>query len=170
MSTEGTVAEHVSSTELVVGAGMGGGFVGGIGMGLILHGGAGMMEFIGALYGAPTVPAGWVAHLVNSVIIGLIFALVVSRKAVRGRIETTMEYAIAGMIYATAVGLATVGIMIPMSMRLLDLGAFPEPPLMFAGMIGQFVVVVSVAVAHLVYGVLLGITYRYIRQTSVVAP
>ena len=158
MSTEEVSVAEVSSFETVVGAGLGGGFLGGIAMGVILHGGADMMTFIGALYGSPTIPAGWIAHLVNSVILGLVFAMVISRPRLHLRIETFVEYAIAGMVYATAVGLAVAGIMLPISMRVMDLHAFPQP-LPVEGMLGEFLVVTSVAVAHLVYGILLGVTY-----------
>ncbi len=43
------------------------------------HAGANLMPFIGALYGWPTVVGGWVVHLLNSTLAGLLFAFVVSR-------------------------------------------------------------------------------------------
>lgn len=169
MSTHEAAAEEVGSLEYVIGAGIGAGFLGGLAMGVILHTGADLMTFIGALYGAPTVPAGWITHLVNSVIIGLLFALTVSRAAIDVRINTALEYAIAGMVYATGVGLVVVGVMLPISMRLVGTAALPEPPIPLPGLLGEFVVVVSVAVAHLAYGLVLGATY-YAIESAVGGP
>lgn len=166
MSTLDHTAEEVSSLEYVLGAGFGAGLLGGLGMGSILHGGADMMTFIGALYGAPTVPAGWVAHLTNSVVIGIVFALIVSRSRIRERLSTRADFAIAGMLYATAIGLTTVGIMLPLSIRLLGRTGLPDPPLMFSGILGQLLVVISVAVAHLVYGLVLGVGYRFLTPPT----
>ena len=162
MSMHETIGE-VGSLETVVSAGLGGGLIGGIAMGAILHGGADLMEFIGALYGSPTVPAGWLTHLIHSAIIGLVFALVVSRPAIDRRFETMTEYAILGMVYASGIGLVVAGVVLPISMRAMGVETLPEPIL--PGMIGEFLTVVSVGVAHLIYGLLLGVLYFFIART-----
>lgn len=145
------------------GAGVAGGLVGGIGMGVILHAGANMMPFIGALYGWPTVVGGWIAHLVNSVVIGLVFTLLVSRPVVRRQMTTVPGSVIGGVIYAAAVRLVTTGMMLPISMDIIGIQTFPESLLPVPSVVGGILVVMSVAVAHLVYGVLLGVTYGVIH-------
>lgn len=154
------------------GAGLAGGLVGGVGMGLILHAGANMMPFIGAIYGWPTVVGGWVVHLVNSVLIGLLFTALMSRSIVRRQMTTVPDCTACGVVYAGAVGLVTTGLMVPASMNAIGTRSLPEPLLPLSGIAGGVLVVLSVAVAHLVYGLLLGATYGTIhtrpRATSVV--
>lgn len=143
-------------------AGIAGGLVGGVGMGVILHAGANVMPLIGALYGHPTVLGGWLAHLVNSVLIGLLFVVIVSRPFVRDQVASLLGWAIAGMVYGAAVGLGTSGIMLPIAMNLLGTSALPEPLLPLPGVIGGLLVILSISVAHLVYGLLLGASYGYL--------
>lgn len=140
-------------------AGIAGGLIGGIGMGIILHAGANMMPFIGALYGWPTVVGGWIGHLINSVIIGLVFTFIVSRPLVRQQTMTISGSVVVGVLYAAAVGLVTTGVMLPISMNVLGVQSLPEALVPLPGYIGGLLVVLSVAVAHLVYGLLLGATY-----------
>lgn len=145
-------------------AGAVGGLVGGVGMGLILHGGANVMPLIGALFGWPTVAGGWAVHLVNSLLIGLLFAAIVSRPTVHEQVDTVAGppiagFTVAGILYASAVGIVTAGVMLPVTMNLLGVRTLPEPILPLPYPFGVIVVVLSVGVAHVVYGLLLGATY-----------
>lgn len=151
------------SLQYTWGAGAVGGIVGGLGMGIILHAGANIMPFIGALYGWPTVIGGWVAHLVNSVLIGLVFTLIVSRPVIRQQTTTVAGSIAAGIVYAAAVGLVTGGVMLPIAMNTIGVAGFPEPLLPVPGVVGGILVVLSVGVAHVVYGILLGATYGAIH-------
>jgi hypothetical protein len=147
-------------------AGVAGGLVGGIGMGLILHAGANIMPFIGALYGWPTTAGGWVAHLVHSVLIGLVFALLVSRPVIREQMTTLSGSIAGGIVYAAAVGLVTSGVMLPIAMNMLGTRLLPEPLLPVPGVLGGLLVILSVGVAHLVYGILLGATYSRLHTAA----
>lgn len=146
-----------------VGAGVVGGFVGGIGMGGILHLAADLMPFIGALYGVPTVLGGWIAHLVNSVLVGVLFSLIVSRPVIRREMSTVLDATVAGVIYAAAAGLVMSGAIFPIAMNLLGRQTFPEPLLRIPGIFGGILVFLSVGVAHMVYGLLLGGIYGYVQ-------
>jgi uncharacterized membrane-anchored protein YitT (DUF2179 family) len=159
MGTTDLALERTESVRTTWGAGVAGGLVAGIGMGLVLHLGANAMALIGALGGWPTATGGWAVHLTYSVLIALLFTVVVSRRAVAGRVEGRWEYVVGGVAYATAVGLVTVGVMLPAAMSLRGTTTLPEPILPVSGGLGVAVVVTSVAVAHLVYGVLLGVVY-----------
>lgn len=148
------------------GAGIVGGILGGIAMGIVLHGGANMMPLIGSLYGWPTVLGGWVGHLINSILLGLLFALLISRWQLHDQVSGMGEWAIYGILYATAVGLVTGGIMVPITINLMGASEFPEPVLPVSGFLGGLLVAFSAGVAHLVYGALLGTTYGYIHSTA----
>lgn len=166
MATETINERSYNSVADTWGAGAGGGLIGGVAMGVILHAGANMMPSIGALYGWPTVVGGWTGHLVNSVLLGLVFALIVSRWDLDDQTSSLVDWAFYGTLYAAAVGLVTGGIMIPITVNLLGSGALPVSELPIAGVAGGLLVAFSVGVAHLVYGVVLGTTYGYIHSIS----
>lgn len=162
----GTVTrERVESFQYTWGAGIAGGLVGGVGMGVVLHAGANIMPFIGALYGWPTVIGGWVAHLMNSVLLGVLFALLVSRPFFREQTTTIGGCVAVGIVYAAAIGLVTSGVMVPIAMNTIGVQSFPEPLLPLPGIIGGILVVVSVGVAHVVYGLVLGAIYGVIHNS-----
>lgn len=147
------------------GAGIGGGLVGGVAMGVILHAGSNMMPLIGALYGWPTVIGGWIAHLLNSIVIGLLFALIISFSIFQEETETVIDCIVLGLIYGVTVGLVTSGIMLPIAMNAIGTQSLPEPIFPLPGFIGGILVVISVGIAHLVYGILLGAVYGIIHTT-----
>lgn len=166
MGTNTTTSTSAEALQYTWGAGIVGGLVGGLGMGVILHAGANIMPFIGALYGWPTVLGGWAAHLMNSVLIGLVFTLLVSRPLVREQMTTIPGCVAAGVVYAAAVGLVTSGVMLPIAMNALGRQTLPEPLFPLPGVVGGILIVLSVGVAHVVYGVLLGATYGAIHTRS----
>ncbi len=129
-------------------------------MGSILHTGSNLMPLIGALYGKPTVMGGWVTHLLNSAVIGVLFAIILTRPSIRDRIDTVTEYLIAGILYATFVGIVTAGIMLPITMNATRAQHLPEPAIAITGVIGEILIVISVGVAHLAYGFVLGVVFN----------
>ncbi len=159
-------AGWVAALEYTWGAGVVGGIVGGLGMGVLLHAGANIMPFVGALYGWPTVVGGWVAHLANSVLIGLLFVALVSRPVVREQMTTVPGSVAAGVLYSAAVGLVTSGIMLPIAMNVLGTETLPQPLVPVPGVVGGALVVISVGVAHVVYGALLGATYCVVHRRA----
>lgn len=132
-------------------------------MGIVLHAGSNMMPLVGAIYGWPTVLGGWLAHLGHSVLIGLLFAALASRPALRRQTTDVGGCVGVGIAYAAAVGLVTGGIMLPASLNALGARTLPEPLLPIPGVLGGILVVLSVGVAHVVYGVLLGATFGYVH-------
>lgn len=165
MRGETVTIESVESLQYTWGAGIAGGLGGGVCMGVILHVGANIMPFIGALYGWPTVIGGWVAHLVNSVLLGILFTLLVSRPFLREQTTSIGGCIGVGIVYAAAIGLITSGVMIPIAMNTIGIQAFPEPLLPLPGVVGGVLVVLSVGVAHIVYGLVLGATYGAIHNS-----
>lgn len=151
------------ATRNALGAGVAGGLLGGLGMGVVLHAGSNMMPLVGALYGEPTVLGGWVAHVGHSVLIGLLFAALASRPALKAQTTTVGGCAVVGIAYAAAVGLATGGFMLPISLNAIGTQTFPEPLLPIPGVLGGILVVISVGIAHLVYGLLLGAAFGFVH-------
>lgn len=134
----------LSSSRTWSGA-VGGGLVAGVAMGLIMHFVMGAMPLIGALYGQPTVVAGWIAHLFHSVIFALLFAAVIARTSFR-------EYGIYGMIglgaiYGIILEIVAAGVVLPIWANAVGAGGggLPVPFIILPGF-----------VTHLVYGVVLG--------------
>lgn len=167
MATDTLRGSGYGSMSATWGAGAAGGLVGGIGMGVVLHWGANMMPLIGALYGWPTVLGGWLGHLINSLVLGLVFAVLVSRWRIHDRISDAGEWAICGVLYAVAIGLITGGVMLPITVNLMGTTSLPEPILPVPGFVGGLLVAFSAGVAHLVYGLLLGTVYGRIHTSAV---
>lgn len=125
---------------------------------VIFHACANTVPFVDALYGWPTVVGGWVAPLVHSALIGLLFAFVVSRRLVGEQTTTVVGSVAPGAVYAAGVCLVTGGVMLQIAVNALGTLTFPEPLLPVPGLLGDPLVVISLGVAHVGYGVLLGAT------------
>ncbi len=164
------MAAEVDAPETVptVLVGLLSGLLAGLAMGVILHVGAGAMPFIGSLYGEPTVAAGWMAHLVNSIVLGVVFAFLVRRPTLVDRVEGPAEFVIAGVAYATVVGLFTAAVLVPIAVGTLGIGELPQPIAEPAGL-GALLLALSVGAAHVVYGAVLGFTYERIQMERVPA-
>lgn len=148
-----TPAEVLLTTII---SGLMSGLIGGIAMGALLHVGSNLMPFIGALYSEPTVTGGWISHLLNSAVFGVLFAFIITRPSINYRVKRVADYLIAGMLYATLIGLVTAGILLPIMMSAIGAHQLPDPAIATNSVIGEMLVVVSVGVAHLVYGFVLG--------------
>lgn len=126
------------------------GLVAGIGMGLIMHFVMNAMPLVGALYGVPTVGAGWAVHLFHSVVFALLFAAVLWRPAFS-------EYGLYGIIglgalYGIVLELVAAGIVLPVWANAVGAAALPVPFLVPMGF-----------VSHLVFGLLLGAVFGVMR-------
>lgn len=136
-----------------------GGFVGAVVFGVILWlvDPALVTERIPAIYGLETEgPAGWVFHLAHGVVLGVIFALLLTRKPVLGTltadVETpllaamspTVRITLAGLVYGLAVWVFLPGVITSM---LLTAGVVEDP----------FPAAATYnLVGHLLYGMFLG--------------
>ena len=133
-----------------------GGIAGGVVFGLMLQG---MMRpvlagAIPALWGLSGLPAGWVVHLVNSAVLGLLFAAVVEAtglEAYAGEIRSGWAPGLAWGLVLWVVGAALV-----MPLWLAAVG-FPQAP-PFPNLSPQSIP------GHAVYGVVLGLVYAFVRS------
>lgn len=140
-------------------AGIGGGLVGGIGMGLVLQFVMGAMPVIGSLYGQPTVVAGWVAHMVHSVLFALVFVALVTRTDLRQYARTPLWTAGLGIAYGVVLTAVAGAFVMPLWLNTLTGAGLPVPLLSAPSFAG-----------HVVYGFLLGAVYGVARGTGVTEP
>lgn len=96
----------------------------------------------------------------------LIFVLIVAHWKLDEQTSSIAGWAFYGALYATAIGLGTGGALIPITVNLMGAETIPEPLLPLPAPIGGLLVAVSVGVAHLVYGVLLGTIYGRVHPAS----
>ena len=141
---------EMSARELKLGAY--GGFAGGLLFGAMM-GMMGMLPMIGSMVGQPTAGAGFVVHMVNSVIIGAGFAVVLGRF-------------VSGTSSGVGLGLAYGGVW-------WILGPLTLMPL-FMGMgfgvnwnAAAAVAMLPSLVGHLMYGGVLGLAHAWLRHRDV---
>lgn len=109
---------------------------------------------IPALYGLSGLAAGWVIHLVHSVVFGLVFAVIVSTTSLRRFAEKWSTGAVLGLAYGVLVWIVAAAIVMPLWLGVVG---FPEvPPL--PNLNPQSLV------GHLVYGLLLGVGYALVQR------
>jgi len=171
MSTS-TVVRRFQGTALgqYLLGGVGGGLLGGIAMGLLLHlAGENTIVLIGAMYGAPSVVAGWLAHLFNSVVFGLIFVTVVRVPFVRDFASTFGGCVALGLVYGALLEVVSGGVVLPMAISLTGMEQVPFPALT-QDLAGAVALAIIAAVAHLLYGALLGTVYAAVRENVVPYP
>ena len=137
-------------------AGAVGGLVAGAAMGAVLHFGLGLMPTIGALIGIETALGGWAVHLFNSTLFGGLFVAAFDRPffaELRGDVGGCLSL---GVIHSALLGVLTGGLLLPTAIAIEGATSLPVPTLPVPGLTASFEFGVVIAVAHLVYGVVLG--------------
>jgi hypothetical protein len=140
-------------------AGAASGLAAGAAMGVVLHGVLGLMPTIGALVGVETVLGGWVVHLFNSALFGALFVAVFDRAFfadLRGDVGGCVSL---GVMHSALLGMLTGGLLLPAAIAIEGATSLPVPTLPVPGLTASFEFGVVIAVAHLVYGVVLGRTF-----------
>lgn len=136
-------------------AGIGGGLVGGVVMGLLLHFGMGAMPVIASLYGQSSVAVGWVAHLFHSAVFGLIFVALITRTGLRTYARTTVWTASLGTVYGVLLGIITGALVLPVWLNAVSGAGMPVPFFATPSFVG-----------HVLFGLLLGAVYAATRGTT----
>ncbi len=137
-------------------AGAVGGLVAGVTMGLVLHGVLGLMPTIGALIGIETVLAGWAVHLFNSTLFGLLFVGLFDRPFFDDLSTDVGGCLSLGVVHSALLGMLTGGLLLPTAIALEGATSLPIPTLPVPGLTAGFEFAVGIALAHLIYGVVLG--------------
>ena len=138
------------------GAGAASGLVAGVVMGVVLHGALGLMPTIGALVGVETTLAGWLVHLFNSTLFGGLFVAVFDRSFFGELREDVGGCVSLGVVHSALLGVITGGLLLPAAIAIAGATSLPVPTLPVPGLTASFEFGVVIAVAHLVYGVVLG--------------
>jgi hypothetical protein len=147
-----------------------GGLVGAVVMGLILQFGTNLLPVLGGLLGMPGLLWGWVVNLLLGAFYGAVFAGVLASPSVHRfvPIDTFSEYVLAGIIYATFVAMASIG-MFPFISEILQPGSPPispsQTPVTEAGMFAAVPAIV-LTLGHFVYGAILGAAYSVLQGTG----
>lgn len=162
MTVEETATAQPTRTRTWT-AGVVSGLAAGVGMGLVLQFGADAMPLVGSLFGLPTVLGGWLVHLVTSVFFALLFAGVVSSPLLSDYTETVGGTTGLGVLYGAGLGVVTGGLLFPLWLNAVRAESLPVPLFPATPLVGEFVLPFVLAVAHLVYGVLLGATFALAR-------
>lgn len=135
-----------------------GGLAGGVVMGVMLS----MMmtpviaSAIPALWGLESIGAGWVIHLINSVIFGVIFAVLVTRTGLRRYESSVGRSTVLGLAYGAVIWIVAAGFVMPIWLQAVGFPMVPPLP-NFDPMS---------LVGHLVFGGILGAVYPYVRRSS----
>lgn len=132
------------------------GLVAGVAMGLVLHGILDLMPTIGALVGVESVAAGWAVHLFNSTVFGAFFVAVYDRPFFDELRRDVGGCVSLGVVHSAALGVLTGGLLLPVSIALADATSLPIPTLPLPGVTAGLEFGVVIAVAHLLYGTVLG--------------
>ena len=137
-------------------AGAIGGFIAGTTMGVVLHGVLGLMPTIGALIGIETVLAGWAVHLFNSTLFGMLFVGLFDRSFFDDLRSDVGGCLSLGVVHSALLGVLTGGLLLPASIAIEGATSLPVPTLPVPGLTAGFEFAVVIAVAHLIYGLVLG--------------
>lgn len=132
-----------------------GGLTAGLVMGLLMQFLAETMPMVGALYGTPSVTAGWIAHIFHSVVLALVFAAIVTSSPGNRYAKSTTDIVGLGLAYGAVIWLALAGFVMPVWLGAVGIPDVPVPNL--TAMSLGF---------HLVYGGILGIVYAIARVPS----
>ncbi|MFC7187320.1 hypothetical protein [Halorubrum yunnanense] len=133
-----------------------GGLVAGVTMGVVLHGALGLMPTIGALVGVETTLAGWAVHLFNSTLFGALFVAIFDRAFfddLRADVGGCLSL---GVVHSALLGVITGGLLLPAAIALEGATSLPVPTLPVPGLTASFEFGAVIAVAHLIYGLVLG--------------
>ncbi|WP_076610652.1 hypothetical protein [Natronorubrum thiooxidans] len=111
-----------------------------------------MMGMVGALYGfGGNTVVGWIAHLIHSLVFGLVYAALVTTGQLRPYAGRVLSGAGIGLVYGVVVWVVAASIVMPLWIGWMTGMAPPVPDFNVMSLVG-----------HAVYGVLLGAAYPLI--------
>jgi len=125
-----------------------GGIVGGAIGGLILDA-AGLIERVGAIYGAESAAAGWVASMAHSVVFALLFAAMVRPEPLYGRMREVFRVGALAVLWALILWFVGTVVLMPLWLEFIGSPLAPTIPNLT---LGEFT-------SWLAYGIALGVLY-----------
>lgn len=115
-----------------------------------------MAKAIPALWGLEGMVAGWIIHLINSAIFGLIFAAVASRGSLDQYSQRVTRSTGLGILYGIVVWVVAAVIVMPIWLQVVGFPMAPDVPN----------VNMQSLVGHIAYGLVLGALYPLLRRTQ----
>lgn len=132
-------------------AGILSGLLAGFVMGLMIQFIMGITPVIGALYvGNPNLVVGWLAHMFHSVLFAIGFVALVSQEPFREYLENQAGGVIIGLSYGVILWIVAAGFIMPAWMNAVGLPSPGIPNFNPQSLVG-----------HMVFGILLGASYRF---------
>ncbi|WP_227380557.1 histidine kinase [Haladaptatus halobius] len=159
MATE-TDSEHVSDAEMTTTGGWQAGVIAGLSGGAVM----GVMltiamrpvieHAIPALWGLDGGLAGWIIHMSNAAIFGVIFAAVATQPSVRNYTTSLGQSAVLGIGYGVVLWIVAAVIVMPLWLQAVGFANAPAfPNISMKSLMG-----------HIIYGLVLGLVYPAIRD------
>lgn len=142
-----------------------GGLIAGVFMGVVLHFALGLMPFIGAMVGVQNAAVGWVVHLCNSALFGVVFVPLALSGPGREMTATLSGSLGLGVVHGAILGLLTGGLLLPVSLQIVGVTGYPVPLLPIPGLASDFDFALLLSLAHLLYGLVLGGIYGVLIDT-----
>lgn len=134
------------------------GVAAGVVFGLLIQVGLGRMSTIGALvtFGEESLAIGWAAHLVNSLVFALVYALGTRARSVRPHANAPVTGAATGAAYGFALWFVNIGFVWPVWLNTVGVGGPPVPNL---GAVGPLA-------GHLLWGGLMGVLFAVLQRAA----
>lgn len=140
-------------------AGLVAGLIAGFVMGVVIQTGSNLIPLIGSLYGMESIPGGWIAHLLNSGVFGIIYGVVVAHPLAEKQLRTPSPYIGVAVVYAAVLGLVSGGFLLPLWIGFSGIETLSVPFLPIAVTGEEFVSSLFFALGHMAYGFVLGVVY-----------
>jgi len=156
MASETGTATDVSTENVPWVVGIEAGLVAGVVFGLLIQFVIGAMPAVGALYGAPGLLTGWIAHLFHSAVFGAVFAWLAGTDALAGYADGVARSAGLGLGYGFVLWLVFLVFVWPVWLGAVGFPLAPPVPNL----------AVPPLVGHLVYGLVLGAVYPVLRNAQ----
>lgn len=109
---------------------------------------AGLYGFTGSL------PAGWIAHLFHGAVFGLGFSVIVADPTLAIPVHRYPGSVVAGLVYGFLLAVIAMGVILPMWLQGLGVATPPAIPYVSTALV----------VWHLVYGLVLGVTFSILDR------
>lgn len=133
------------------------GLVAGVAMGLTLWSFGDGLAIIGGLYGIESAVVGWITHLFHSVVFALLFVALTSWQPLRDRTEGVPSVTVLGIAWAVVLALVAAGMLMPVWISAVGVGDLVFPNVTETGVVG-----------HVLWGLVLGATYGFLREHDTV--
>lgn len=144
-----------------------GGLVAGLAMGVVFQFGTDVLLVLGSYLGESSLLRGWIVHLFIAVVYGVVFSLIVTYPPIGDFLEVgdVVDQALVGMVYSIFIVAASVAALAVVFQLPWNTAATQAPTAPIPGPTqGGLFPAMLFALAHLVYGAVLGTVYAIVYE------